>query len=299
MGEAQPGAWRRLTATRRGRILLRVAFYGAVVFLALPYAFSEVMLKPPRQPPSRVQAGYDETWVVSDGLRLRAWVRRGTPAKAAVVVAHGLGDSLESYTEVAETLGRRGHTVLLLDLRAHGGSGGKYTTLGGREREDVRAAVAHLTAAGLAPSGFLLMGTSMGSVAVLRAAADRNDLRGVVAEAPYDNYRESMIHHAWLYYSLPRWVPLIPLSIAAAEWRAGFDADEVDAIAAARSIKAPLLVIVDGADQRMPEPVVRRVFDAHPGPKTFWVAPGAEHAGAILSPGYWKTVIGFLDANGL
>ena len=200
---------------------------------------------------------------------------------------------------MAETLGRRGHTVLLLDLRAHGGSEGKYTTLGGREREDVRAAMAHLVAAGLAPNGHLLMGTSMGSVAVLRAAADRTEVRGVVAEAPYDTYRESMTHHAWLYYRIPRWVPLIALSIAMAEWRAGFDADEIDAVAAARRIKAPLLAIVDGADERMPEPVVRRVFDAHPGPKAFWVAPGADHAGAILSPGYWKTVVGFLDQNGL
>ncbi len=88
---------------------------------------------------------------------------------------------------------------------------------------------------------------------------------------------------------------MIPLSIAIAEWRAGLDADDVDAVAAARRMRAPLLAIVDGADPRMPEPVVRRVFDAHPGPKRFWLAPGASHAGAALAPAYWREVFGFLD----
>jgi len=35
-----------------------------------------------------------------------------------------------------------------------------------------------------------------------------------------------------------RWAP-IPLAIMAVEWRAGFDADEVDAVAAALQIEAP------------------------------------------------------------
>jgi len=49
----------------------------------------------------------------------------------------------------------------------------------------------------------------------------------------------------------------------------------------------------------MPEPVVRRVLDAHPGPKQLWTAPGAPHSGATYAPGYWDTVLGFLEANGL
>ena len=67
----------------------------------------------------------------------------------------------------------------------------------------------------------------------------------------------------------------------AAEWRAGFDADDVDAVKAARRIKAPLLAIVDGEDRRMPERVVRRVWGAHPGPKDIWIAPGVDHVGAV------------------
>jgi hypothetical protein len=248
---------------------------------------------------SPAPAGVQELAVSCEGLRLRAWLYAGTPERAAAVVVHGVGDSLESMTDVAGTLRRRGHTVLLLDLRGHGGSQGRHMSLGGREREDVRAAMGELSRRGLAPSGILLMGCSMGAVAVLRAGVDRDDVRAVVAEAPFDSYRETVAHHARLLYGLPRWVPLIPAAIALAEWRAGFDADQVDAVAAARKIRAPLLAIADGADPRMPEPVVRRVYDAHPGPKRFWVAPGAEHTGARLCADYWKTVLGFLDENGV
>jgi len=281
------------------RVFLRVALYGVALLLGLPLAFSQVLIGTHRQPTSSAPAGFEELHIVAEGLSLRAWLARGGPERPAALVAHGLGDSIESYVEVAQTLSKRGHTVLLLDLRGHGGSAGRYTTLGGREREDLRAAMAWLSARGLAPAGTLLMGYSMGAVAALRAAADRTDVRAVVVEAPFDTYRASVAHHARLLYGLPSWLPLIPLTIAIAEWRAGFDADDVDAVAAARRLHAPLFAIADGGDARMPEAVVRRVYDAHPGPKRFWLAPGADHLGAMLSPEYWPRVVSFLDDNGV
>jgi hypothetical protein len=90
-------------------------------------------------------------------------------------------------------------------------------------------------------------------------------VRAVVAEAPYDDYRGTMARHARLYYGLPPWFPLIPAAIAVAEFRAGFDADEVSAVEAARRVRGALFLIVDEDDERMPEAVVRRVFDAHHG----------------------------------
>ena len=276
-------------------VLGRVAFYSLFVFVLVPLAFAHVMTRPARQPASPPPAGFVLGHVTSDGLRLRTWTLRGSPGRPAVVVVHGVGDSLESFTDHALALGQRGHTVLLLDTRGHGGSEGAHITLGGREREDVRAAMDALRRDGHAADGLVLVGHSMGAVAVLRAAAGQPDVRAVIAEAPYDTFRETIARHASILYGLPRWAPFIPLSIAFAEWRAGFDADEVDAVAAASQARGALLAIADGADDRMPEAVVRRVFDAHPGPKRMWVAPGAPHVGASLDPGYWPTVFSFLD----
>jgi len=282
----------------RRRWLIRLAFYTFVVIVAVPLAFSQVLLRGAAQPPSPPPPGYVAGSVLSQGLRLRTWTRRGSDARPAVVIVHGLGDSLESYVDRADVFARRGHTVLLLDLRAHGASEGRYTTLGGHEREDVRAAMDALRREGRAGAGLVLMGHSMGAVAVLRAAVGQPGVRAVVVEAPYDNYRANVFHHAWLLYRLPRWVPIIPITIAIAEWRAGFRAEDVDAVQASASFGAPLLAIADGADTRMPEAVVRRVAEAHAGPHQVWVAPGAEHVGAVLHPDYWRVVLGFLDAAG-
>jgi uncharacterized protein len=283
----------------RARIAARVAFYSAVIIIAIPLAFSQVMIGAVRQPAHPPPPGYEEVRVVSEGLRIRTWTLRGREDKAAVVVGHGVGDSLESFTDFASRLNARGHTVLLLDFRGHGGSDAAYTTLGGREREDVRAAAQSLRDRGLAKSGLVFMGFSMGAVAAIRAAVDQPDVKAVIVEAAYDTYRDNVAHHAWLLYKLPRWVPVIPIAIAFAGWRAGFNPDEVDAVAAARRLRAPLLAIVDGADDRMPESVVRRILDAHPGPKRLWVAPGAGHVGASLTAGYWPVVLGFLQDNGI
>jgi pimeloyl-ACP methyl ester carboxylesterase len=283
----------------RHPILGRAAFYSLVVLGLVPLAFCHVMTRPFRQPTSPPRAGFTEGHVVSDGLRLRTWTRAGSPSRPAVVIVHGVGDSLESFVDLGLRFAARGHTVLLLDTRGHGGSEGNVMTLGAREREDVRAAMDRLRGDGMAASGLLLVGHSMGAVAVLRAGAGQPDVRAVIAEAPYDTFRETIARHARLFYGLPRWVPLIPLSIALAEWRGGFDADEVDAVAAAAQVRGALLAIADGADVRMPEAVVRRVFDAHPGPKRMWVAPDAGHVGASFHPDYWPTVTAFLIENGL
>jgi uncharacterized protein len=289
-----------LATGRTGRILLRVAFYSLAVLVGLPFTFAWVMTRTLRGPVSSAPpAGWSEVTLRADGLRLRAWAAPGEQGRAAVVVAHGVGDSLESFTDFGRSLRQRGHPVLLLDLRGHGGSEGELTTLGGNESHDVRAALDYLKTRPEGRTGAIVMGFSMGAVASLLACADRDDVRALVVEAPYDTYRDTVRHHAWLFYRIPRWVPLLPLSVAAAEWRAGFDADDVDAVAAARRVRAPLLAIVDGADDRMPEAVVRRVFDAHPGPRRLWVAPGSPHVGASHHPDYWGVVTGFLADNGL
>jgi pimeloyl-ACP methyl ester carboxylesterase len=278
----------------RKRLFLRIALYGGAFFVALPAAFAFILTQAPRaaispHPPKN----YENVSFDSEGLALRAWLSRGEPDRPAVIIVHGLGDTLESYQEHAQLFLDRHHTVLLLDLRGHGGSEGSVTSLGGREREDVRAAMSYLKP----EEGFILVGHSMGAVAVILAADGRSDVRAVVAEAPFDSYRNTVAHHAKLLFGLPSWFPLIPLAIRGAEWRAGFDADDVDAVAAASRIQAPLLAIVDGNDERMPQPVVRRIVDAHPGPHRLWVASGVGHVAAVYHP-EWKTVVlSFLEEH--
>jgi len=290
-----------LRQTRGGRLLLRVIFYSAVVFVALPATFCHVMTYVPVQETSRPPQGFEEIKVQSGNLRLRGWLGRGSmpPTRAGVLIVHGFGDNLESYVEVGRAFRKRGHPVLLIDLRGHGGSEGKGTTLGDHESGDVRAALTHLRSLGLAAKGLVLVGYSLGATSCLLAAAEERDLSAIIVESPFDTMRETVAHHGQLLYGIPRWVPLAPIAIAFAEIWKGFDADRIDTVAAARRIRAPLFALAGGSDPRMPEAVVRRIFDAHPGPKKLWVVPGADHVGAQLHPEYDSRLREFLEEHGL
>jgi pimeloyl-ACP methyl ester carboxylesterase len=281
------------------RIVARLVVYGLAATIGLPMAFCNVLTRTYRTPTATAPADCEESYIPSGELRLRTWTLRCADARKTAVVVHGLGDSLESYLDIGRRLKDRGFTVLLLDLRGHGMSTGDRITLGGHEREDVRAAMGHLRRRGLAGGGFLLVGHSVGAVSVLRAAAVENDVKAVIVEAPFDSYRETVERHARLFFRIPRWTQLPRITVAFAEIWAGFDADDVDAVRAAARIRAPLMAIVDGADRRMPEVVVRRIYDAHPGPKALWTVTGADHMGASLYPEYWSRIDDFLAAHGL
>lgn len=291
----------RLTQSRGGRLLLRVFFYGATVLVALPATFCHVMTHVPPQAINAAPSDFEEIAIDNIGLRLRGWLAREAPpsTRPAVLVIHGFGDNLESYVEVGRAFRRRGHAVLLIDLRGHGGSAGRGTTLGDHESGDVRAALARLRREGLAVHGVVLVGYSLGATSALLAAVGQDDVRAVIVESPFDSLRETVAHHGTLLYHIPRWVPLAPIAIAFAETYKGFEADRVDTVAAARRLRAPLFALAGAADPRMPEVVVRRIYDAHPGPKAIWIVPGADHMGAQLHVDYERRVMAFLDEHGL
>jgi pimeloyl-ACP methyl ester carboxylesterase len=114
-------------------------------------------------------------------LSVRAVPASGATRDVAVVVAHGFGASKDEprVEGVAGALRDAGFAVVSYDARGHGWSGGA-STLGVLERHDVAAATE--VARELAPR-VVLVGASMGAIAVLGHAADRDDLAGVVTFA--------------------------------------------------------------------------------------------------------------------
>ncbi len=110
-----------------------------------------------------------------DGVWLAATWLPGPAAAAApadvpaVVLLHGFAASAgkPAYARLADELQRHA-TVLAVDLRGHGRSGGS-SSLGDRERHDVAAAVATLRGDG--HRHVTVVGVSMGSTAAVHAVA--------------------------------------------------------------------------------------------------------------------------------
>ena len=122
----------------------------------------------------------DDTLRTTDGCTLRSRSWSAPNRRATVVLVHGFAASIRDATVVrqAEALQAEGFDVVSYDSRGHGGSGG-LCTLGDLESHDVAAALVSAQATGLP---VVLVGASMGAIAVLRAAATgAAGIAGVVA----------------------------------------------------------------------------------------------------------------------
>src|SRR6267378_2505946 len=94
-----------------------------------------------------------------DGALLRGWkVRPKKPNGSWVLLFHGVADNRIGVVSQSEFLLRAGYSVVMMDARAHGASGGPIATYGWLERSDTRAIVDALllsehvgAGAGLAP----------------------------------------------------------------------------------------------------------------------------------------------------
>src|SRR3954469_2238102 len=113
-----------------------------------------------------------------DGLHLPARWWHADHARAVVVLVHGFTASKDdpAVGAVAERMRAAGYDVISYDARGHGASAG-LSTLGDMERHDVAAAVDAARPRGMP---LILVGASMGAIAVLRHAAECEGLAGVV-----------------------------------------------------------------------------------------------------------------------
>ena len=105
-----------------------------------------------------------------DGLSLAATQWAGEPARPAVLLAHGFGQTLESWSGTQSRLAAAGVASLAFDMRGHGRS--DRNPPASRYAEDQFVADLHAVADRL-PDGPVLVGASMGGLVGLLAQAQR------------------------------------------------------------------------------------------------------------------------------
>jgi uncharacterized protein len=236
-----------------------------------------------------------------DGIELRGWtIRPLSPNGDWVLLFHGVSDNRSGVLGQAEFLLRHGYSVVMLDSRAHGESGGDMATYGWKERHDVVAAVSTLYSVQEVRHLYAL-GVSMGAAIALQAAAIEPRIEGVVAEDPFADLREVSYDYAGLRFS-----PLLgktlfrPASIFAMKALAkagGFDPDEVSPEKAVAARAFPVLLICGTRDTTIPCRHAEKIYRAATGPKDLWVVNGAGHASALghAPTEYENKVISFLE----
>jgi uncharacterized protein len=238
---------------------------------------------------------------VPDGALLSGWKVRSPSASGDwVLLFHGVSDNRTGMTGQATLLLSHGYSVVMMDARAHGESGGDMATFGWLERRDTGAIIDALDSRE-SPHALFALGSSMGAAIALQSAAVERRIAGVVAESSFSDLREVTYDYAGLHWS--PWLgktlfrPGTWTVISTAQKEGGFSVEEVSPEKSVAARPFPVLLICDGSDHIIPCRHTRRIFNAAKGPKELWVVAGADHASAIgAEPAeYEKRVIGFLD----
>ena len=126
--------------------------------------------------------------VTKDSLSLDAWYIPVDSSRGTVILIHGLGGNKSSVLKQAYEFRYLRYNVMLVDLRAHGRSGGTITTMGFRESEDVRLAFEYILKKG--EKNIILYGISLGSVVITKACYDYNIAPSkVILEIPFSNFK--------------------------------------------------------------------------------------------------------------
>ncbi len=139
--------------------------------------------------PAGGPAVHEDGWTPSaDGLRLywQAW-RPAGPARAGLVLVHGLAEHSGRYAATAAHFARRGFAVWAGDYRGHGKSPGPRVHVSSVEAyvADVEA-VRQLAIAALDGRPVFLAGHSQGGLVVLKLALARGEAwPGVVVTSPF------------------------------------------------------------------------------------------------------------------
>lgn len=142
-------------------------------------------------------------FVAADGVPLVGSYLPGPgPVRPAVLLVHGFAANRRkpAYARLAAALGTRA-SVLTIDLRGHGDSGGACT-LGDSEHLDIEAALTWLR--GFGHDRIVAVGVSMGATAVLHAVSGGERLAGVATVSapawfrdPPDTAPLRRLHDVW------------------------------------------------------------------------------------------------------
>lgn len=188
-----------------------------------------------------------------------------------VIVLHGLTDSKEAMLDIARCVADAGYIAVTPDFRAHGSSGGRYTSLGFHERQDMKALLDHLEGRGCDVSRVGVIGGSLGAAVALQWAGVDPRVRAVVAVAPFADL-QTEIAYMFRQHNV---TGLKAMLIASAAQSAGnFKIKDVSPIAAVRSIDTPILLAHGLSDDIIPVDESRRLFEAARGPVALQLVEG-------------------------
>jgi pimeloyl-ACP methyl ester carboxylesterase len=306
-----------LTLERLAILLCVLLVLGGMLWIAVVSLMAWAMLRPPRMSagkaiyhlrrlsPGDLGLGFEEeNFRVRDArsgspLHISSWwIPAPQPSEICAVLIHGYADAKVGAIAWAPLLHRLNLNILAIDLRAHGDSGGRFSTGGFFERDDVRQVINEIiNSRPNETRRMILLGISLGAAVAVAVAAQRSDISGLILESPYADYERVIAAHTRL-LGLPGGL-MLRTAIAGAKLLSGARFEKVGTTALLKEVKCPVLTIVGEADQLLNPPdadALRRATEQIPG-SIYWLVENTEHLQALAARPveYEERVRGFVE----
>ena len=187
---------------------------------------------------------------------------------------------------------KMGHSVLLVDQRAHGKSEGSTITFGVRERLDCLRWCRYARRRFGPKRPLILAGVSMGAATVLMASELPlpNTVQAILADCPYSDQKR-IIGKVAKERGMPA-IPSVVACTAGAMIYGRFRLGQTSPLEAVKRTKIPILLLHGEDDRFVPCDMSRELFAACASPKRLETFPGAAHGTSYLSdPDRYERVV--------
>lgn len=198
-----------------------------------------------------------------------------------LVIAHGHTYTHHGSLKYAKMMMRKGFNVVLYDQRYHGNSGGKFTSLGYYEKDDLYMVITD-TYERYGKDIFLgTYGESMGSATVVMESGMDDRIDFVMSDCGFADFEELNKEMLRDRFHLPVF-PFLTYAKIMFRIRAGFSLSKIKPIEALKNTKVPVFFATGYADDYIPYHHTEDMYNAYTGEKMLFLAGNeAYHAGAL------------------
>ncbi len=223
--------------------------------------------------------------------------------KKTIIIVHGFGFNLVGSIKYSRIFYDMGYNVVIYDHCNCGRSGGDMTTMGYREKDDLKTIVQYTQSKLGEDIEIGIHGESMGASTALLYAADKPGLSFVIEDCGYSDLTEELTYQLKARHNLP-YFPIIPIASLICKLRAGFYFSEVSPardIADSKIIESTPILFIHGSDDKFTLPyMMDDLYESKKGFKRKYVAQGAEHARSFVvdKEKYISVVKDFLEEIG-
>lgn len=200
------------------------------------------------------------------------------------IICHGFAFNSVGSLKYATMFLEMGYDVIVYDNRGAGKSGGKYTTMGYFERQDLTSVIDWVSENYGENCKIVLHGESMGAATVLLTCMTDLRVDFAISDCGFSDLKEQLAYRMKVEYKLPT-LPFLPIASLFAKLRAKFWFGEVSPIKEMVQKKGlpeiPILFIHGAEDDYILPSMTQEMYNNKEGEKSLYIATGARHSGSF------------------